>query len=376
MIKVVSLIPNLRGEAGHIFEYNLSIERAAKANGWCFTAAIPDDAELTNLPKKWHKSLKSHDPAAGLKGLNKSLAQLRYAVSLFRFLRPILKEKNSKPVLFIESFQKSHIVAILYSLIFLPSSNLSLWILFRYSPHQYGSSSNAYRLLCRLFKKLLGKRFQLIADSELLTRSQSKFFGIDVNLVPVPHTDLESDGAFPKDDDKTVCWWPGPPREAKGLDVIKKLCGSTEGKLSELKLVLAKNAVTEKSGGSITVEEVSLSLTRQDYLKWLATSDIILMPYIPYEYMEGTSGIFIEAVCAGKLPLTTDGTWMAHELRRHNLEEFIFDWSMERFGERVLNLKNNLKAKEKLKVMRDNYLQFHNNGSFAQAMKKVLNKTA
>ena len=62
------------------------------------------------------------------------------------------------------------------------------------------------------------------------------------------------------------------------------------------------------------------NLSREVYLRYLNESDAILLPYNIWNYQYSSSGIFIEAVSAGKVPLVSDGLWISGELKKHDLE--------------------------------------------------------
>lgn len=56
--------------------------------------------------------------------------------------------------------------------------------------------------------------------------------------------------------------------------------------------------------------------TRNEYFSQLCRSHFILLPYDPCDYAGRTSTIFIEALGLGRPVITTDATWMAHQLRQ------------------------------------------------------------
>ena len=67
------------------------------------------------------------------------------------------------------------------------------------------------------------------------------------------------------------------------------------------------------------------SLRTAEYHKLFAKASIVLLPYEPERYAYGTSGVFAEAMAAGKPVITTSNTWMTDEAKRlggvvHGLE--------------------------------------------------------
>jgi glycosyltransferase involved in cell wall biosynthesis len=57
-------------------------------------------------------------------------------------------------------------------------------------------------------------------------------------------------------------------------------------------------------------------LGRREYLDLLASADVVLLPYHLDHYARRTSGVFCEALVAGKPVITTEGSWMSGEILR------------------------------------------------------------
>ena len=55
---------------------------------------------------------------------------------------------------------------------------------------------------------------------------------------------------------------------------------------------------------------------KNSYYSQFCRAHFILMPYDPAIYAFRTSGVFIEALGLGRPVITTDGTWMTHQLRK------------------------------------------------------------
>ncbi len=64
----------------------------------------------------------------------------------------------------------------------------------------------------------------------------------------------------------------------------------------------------------------------EEYKHWLSQMDIVLAPYDQNSYAARSSGVFAEAIAAGKPTVVTSGTWMASVLepyRQHYLESIL-----------------------------------------------------
>jgi hypothetical protein len=92
-------------------------------------------------------------------------------------------------------------------------------------------------------------------------------------------------------------------------------------------------------------------------------------------YSERTSGIFTEAVAAGRMPLVSEGTWMADELHRHGLPEFVIDWSHPDLIEHIVRMAHDEHAWERIRAFGETYRAYHCEQSFASALDSLLRRT-
>lgn len=206
------------------------------------------------------------------------------------------------------------------------------------------------------------KRLRLFTDSVLLQKQQERLFQCTVNLLPIPHGTGSTSEKFPKIEGVIDCWWPGgSTRDEKGLDQIRTLSKQLEKGDFLIRLIVAENAEQKGVKATLFVES---NMSRLNYEKWFNTIDIALLPYDPASYHSGTSGIFVEAILAGAIPVVREGTWMSHELKRYDLSEYILDWEGPALPTRLLSLKKN----EKLKKMVQDYRKFHSLEGFAEAL--------
>ncbi len=100
-------------------------------------------------------------------------------------------------------------------------------------------------------------------------------------------------------------------------------------------------------------------------------SDVILLPYDSAIYAARTSGIFCEAISAGKLTVVIDGIWIASELRRHKLDELIIDRHGDNLAERVFQLHEDAEVRRKIVEMQMAYRALHNTHGFTSALECV-----
>jgi hypothetical protein len=170
---------------------------------------------------------------------------------------------------------------------------------------------------------------------------------------------------FPREPEELVCWWPGEPRWEKGLAAVRHLVALPG---AHLRLICARDAGLPSVSGGPRLHCVSTHLPRDEYLRWLATADLILLPYDPSVYGERTSGIFLECVLAGRLPVVSRGTWMASQLERFELGELAIDWYRPDLSAHLTSLARDSSLRARLDRMRAAFLDTHNVRRFAEAL--------
>jgi len=376
---IISLSPTMRGNIGHDFNYHQSVSIAASSIGWEQRVAIPTNCQLENIPVNWNKCLKvdhSTHSVFILDYLFKITRMPSYAVSVYSYLKEQLSlYPTNQKIIFLESFSLGrHLIPFVLSIIFIPRQSFSVWLLYRYNTKQLRPHEGLHKIMYKVFKLLFKSRVHLLTDSELLKKSLSTVFNSDVHLMPIPHTHFFATQIVPspKPEEPIILWWPGEPRLDKGLAVIKNLISlpCTE---ANIQLVVSKEADLDTTSSQINLIKIEGVLSPSEYSKWLLTSDIILLPYDQERYSEPSSGIFVECIIAGKMPLVTENTWMAYELEKHNLKELAISWDKPNFIPWALKRLKDEHLKTKLTNMQKKYAAYHNEQSFASAMKTLNN---
>jgi hypothetical protein len=212
-----------------------------------------------------------------------------------------------------------------------------------------------------LFSLLRSKaRLFLFTDSEIIQKAIPSY------LLPIPHTELP--GCFSIKTDVYLLW-PGAPRLSKGLNEIQHLASQLTQE-HQIEVTLAET--TPIAFTSPHIRKIPHPLPRLDYLSELHRCTGVLLPYNPAIYRGGTSGIFVEAVIAGKVPFVKEGTWMAYELRKFNLHELILDWESSDLPSKIAQLLKSDQLLSKLSLMMDNYRSFHSQDRFASILQETL----
>jgi len=372
---LVSIVPDLVSGQGHVYDYHQAVGKAANLIGYKHLVATAPDSMVSQLPPNWNACLNSDKLEWEIPTIFKIFkikSIYDWAIRLAKYLQQEAIPNSEHVVIFLERFVVSHLLAVILTLFLIPRNNLSVWLLYRRDIHNQ-KNRGFYKILNNLIRFILpSKNFQLITDSELLSKSLSNYFDMPVNVVPIPHTEIISSDTFTKPNNEILCWWVGSPRQEKGLDIIKFFASSICKSASQISLLVAKSSKISAVPGGVKVKLLEDILTRSEYLKWLLICDICLMPYNSFDYRERTSGIFVECIIAGKIPVVISNTWMASELSKYKLEELIIEWKVPSIDmEKIIEFTKDSYIKEKLNHMRKEYKEFHSLQGYANKIQMI-----
>ncbi len=360
MITIYSIIPSLRNEEGHFYEYNKAFTKVAKLNNWKHIKIIPKNCSLEPLGDDWQKLIYPMDVKNKIKNFKNFIPFLK----IFKKLK-----KYKQPIIFIEDF---NIIILFLVLIcsFIIRPKIKLWLLFRFEFDVMFFKGKISLIILRLLESLLGgENIKCFTDSKLVAKRNEKFYKRDFVVLPIPHTYL-FEKASKKSNKDLYFWWPGGLiRKEKGLDRIIHLSKILKSSKVQIKLILAKSAQNFIEINN-NVLFLSNDLSRDQYCKWMSRSDLVLLPYHENLYQYRTSGIFVEAISFGTIPVVSKKTWMAYELDKYNLSELIIDWDRHNLLDLLTKICSDKKIKTKILKMRNDYKFFHCYENFAKEIKK------
>jgi hypothetical protein len=167
------------------------------------------------------------------------------------------------------------------------------------------------------------------------------------------------------------CWWPGEPRPEKGWAVIQTCSQLRHPRAEDIELIIAETAGIQSVNGGPAIRRLPAHLSRADYVRILAESDVILLPYDANTYRERTSGIFVESVLANKIPIVTAGTWMADELQQHQLQALALDWNSPALLEDLWRVSMDAQVRQQLAVLRNVYAARHSESNYARVLQML-----
>lgn len=356
-----SIMPLLENEIGHIYAYNLALLKAVEENGWKHVGFVPKNVTIKALPSRWRRDLPS-DFWQKKRSFWQKIKSLLLNSFTYRKIFKLAAQNND--IVFLEHFTLMHLFA-LVSAAFFSRKKPCLWLLHRYLPSK--KKKLIFQLIHKLYEVLLGKeKIKLFTDSALLQKDLQKIFKKRVVLLPIPHNHIRIQNVN-RSSDLVFLWWPGGiVRKSKGLYETIQI--SKKVKNSNCRLVLA-DSMKKHLPCKDHILFIPNELNRGEYEFWMNKVDILLFPYDPIVYSHGTSGVFVEAVSCGKVPFVKEGSWLAHELRRYDLEELIIDWDHPRILDLLVNHLNNSNIRRKLKKMQDDYRLYHSVHSFSKILK-------
>lgn len=210
--------------------------------------------------------------------------------------------------------------------------------------------------------KLKGHHVHISCDSDSIQEFLSGYTSAEISVLPIPHTKMVPN----KDTSSSLLtlWWPGKPKKEKGLSEVFKLSQN----------------LSDESVQLLASEECPFShffplphfLTEDEYVACMQKADVVLLPYDPEIYRLGTSGIFIETICAGKIPVVKAGSWLARELIKHNVPELIIDWDDPKAMYTICSLARDPQIRSKLDLMQRYYQKFHSPDTYAHILNGIL----
>ena len=375
----ISLIPNLMQGEGHILPYHGAVAVAVESLGWEHRAWIPANEQAIALKAESVLSEVDLEAEGGLLAKIGRIPQAlqwgdRLAAQLNASVNHTQGMDQGPIILFLERFIHLQLLGLWWGLKQIPPSQrhrIHLWILYRRDVHR-DQTRPVYRWLQGQLAQLLPDRCQCLTDSEPLGESLRAYFQEPFTVMPIPHTDFPDLVPLPVNPDPIVCWWPGSPREEKGWSDIKQLAQVPWTESPKLELVAADASALVGTHQGVKVRLIGDRLSREEYAAWLNRAQVILLPYDPVAYQERTSGIFTEAIIAGRIPVVSAGTWMAAELNRYDLAALVLDWQNPLSVWRsVGEIVNNGEIRQKLMGMRQAYCQFHCLENYAQVLQTL-----
>jgi glycosyltransferase involved in cell wall biosynthesis len=329
--------PSLRDFVGHYFAYDASIIRAAQSMGYRAMVLGPRDADAAitaavPLVAAFRRGIWERHPwTRHLSGLaRRAVDHVLCARDFGADLRGALTGVRLPPgsVVLGHMITAKHLPGFAREAERLPP-DVTLVLLLRYQPlfYDHAVGDRAFRRLEALAKA--GRRIRIASDSARLAREIGRLTRLPVEVLPIPHVPDEAAVTERASGAPLRFASLGGARDEKGyleiLQAIELLRAEPEG-LAGLEFLLQSNDPAPDVQAAMDAfaarrpPEVRLlrhALDEADYAALLREADVVLLPYWRSIYMARTSGVFLEALAAGKPVIATEDTWMSDELALH-----------------------------------------------------------
>jgi glycosyltransferase involved in cell wall biosynthesis len=328
-VDVIVVDPNLRDTLGHYLQYDAAVVKGLRAVG-AQPILLAHRAVLSGITNVLGAQPAFRDDIWTGSGRGGPWST---AKANFRFLSDLLhavRRQHLGPhvVCFVHSFVNRQFFAlVLLPLLLIGRRSWGFIYLFRYQADFYHGrlARFSFRLLALLARwrsvRLASDSNRLAADLQALTR-------LPVELLPIPHVPPFAEPRAASHDRRCHFVSLGNARDEKGiLEIFAAIRWLRDNdQLQDCRFTLQCNDATPEVTAAVTAfRDLNLpgcrllfsALATVAYYDLLSQADIVLLPYWRSIYASRTSGVFMDALSAGKPVVVTENTWMADQLARH-----------------------------------------------------------
>lgn len=381
-IIVLSSASALSSFRGHSYNYHRAVRDSLKLASIGYKVLIPKKNPIIDKDDLWEARMQI--PAGSVSDTSSKF--LRFFIYIHKSLCATASwphfyskfSKNTKVIVFYETggnFLNEALISI--ALKILGKKPYAVWFLIRGLP-----DTKKFLYLLKIsvfFAELFSGRGKLIlaTDTVLLQEHLSCILKKNVISLPIPHgypMSCDHEASKRCGVDRVKIWGLSCTGENKGEQYLANLlrnANRTFGDIFVRSMFLEKYRIPEKPYIKVAPNE----LDAQQFSYLLQSCNVVLLPYFGggvQAYKLSSSGVFVDSVTAGLLPLVTKHTWMEFELNRFNLNELVIDWGkFKTFSDlcllidRLLNDENTMR---KLDEMRYSYANMHSPSSFLETL--------
>jgi glycosyltransferase involved in cell wall biosynthesis len=321
--------PTLKNLVGHYFAYDAAVAHAASQSGYVPLILAHRQVEREVATQVGVEPVFAEDMWGSRRHVTSIGRTLAKLPANFLFLFTLIARARRLPprsVVFVHSFIDRQILGLALLPLLLRKRSFAYVYLLRYQPDFYRSAvaSCSFHLLERIAERC-GVR--LATDSERLRDLLEELTTLPIEVLPIPHVPPDTSDVPRPSDRARRCRLVslGSARDEKGiyeiLDAIRILHRDGLGEAFEF--VLQCNDTTPEVARAITAfraerlpycELLTETLDAEAYYRQLHRADIVLLPYWRSIYTARTSGVFMEALAAGKPVIATRDSWMSDQL--------------------------------------------------------------
>jgi glycosyltransferase involved in cell wall biosynthesis len=336
------LDPYLRNRVGHFLDYAASIYAESSRRGDSFLAvgaadaddavraALPVVAAFRPLPQPWMWLRRL--PLGHAADMGRQLVVANWRA--FRAMRGAENRLAPVDVFFLPNASWWDLVGLAFWALRRHTDRARFVVFLRLDAHARGRYAAAMQRWLRfamwIFEKRLGEeRLRVATDSAQLAQVYRSIVRSEIEVFPIPH--VPGDGpratAVSQPGVRPVRFlYSGGSRSEQGIrclvDALVALRPDLEG--GRLAVTVQANpprgdaaaiesCETLKHASLPNVRILAHVLSREDYVREMDESDVVLIPYSEDAYRWRTSGVFAEAAALGKPIITSSGTWMSEQ---------------------------------------------------------------
>jgi glycosyltransferase involved in cell wall biosynthesis len=167
------------------------------------------------------------------------------------------------------------------------------------------------------------ERMIVLADSqELVDEYRDLNDRLDYHVAPIPHVPPWNSATRERSGNLNIGYL-GEARENKGFHLLPYVVRRVSHRASAVHFHIhsfchaPQSAFYRQSIAGLRGPHVTLypdSLDDEEYVQFLDSLDVVLLPYTLQHYHSQTSGVFAEAMALGKSVIVPRGSWMARQL--------------------------------------------------------------
>jgi len=350
------ILPAFKNLSGHEGSFVKIFHNICKKKKYIFNLVIPKDNKEKIIQNKF-KILSNFR--------NKYFYQK--IINLFKFYIEIKNNIycNKNNIFLIDGLRFVYTLPLLFFFVTNKKQNIILFYI-----RDYFSKYSIKNLILIFFFRSLKNRFDRIV---LLTDSFYIYKKLKINhketyILPIPHIIKIKKNI--KKLKRPLIFLPGPYREDKGKINLLFFIKNNIKKNFNL-LINEKFSISNKLRHLIKFED---SLSKKEYINYLNQCSFIILPYISDFYKFRTSGIFVESISIAKPVFVSSNTWMANQLINFGLEKLVInDWRCLNL-DTLIDITNQTNTKNRLKKMRNSFVQYHNEKNYINTFCKILEK--
>lgn len=342
---------SLRSRTGHHYNYDVSLRDVCRRAGVCFRLYVGKSIDPGIRDELGATAIYSNIEDSNVVAKNDDeyvRLTTEFNAEFLRDMQVLSGDVDADCVFFLQTVKVDRLMGLQAWLAAFPPERMPGVVIFlRWDMTQSPFFAPIHQMLAAL-----GPRIRFCTDTAHLQAAYTKA-GFAVDLVPIPHT-VRHPGpppagldpvlqGFLADRTAPLAGYFGPGRWEKGFHLLPRLIEHVadvaprtrfliQSPLSEGRTLAAADQqdeafrrIQQMAETSETVLWLNAAVDDALYHYLMSCCDIVLLPYVGEKYMTASSGIFVEAVAAGKVTVAPRGSWMEAQAKEHGTATVLFE---------------------------------------------------